>query len=253
MESVGAGAPREFNSPVHATVPLRSGRDNRRSLRHPVRDVGQKGQIMCGRFVDPNLRNTEADMSQIRLDPFARRYNVKPTDEVVILAKEPLTALTARWGLIPSWFEGSEAKDWKAATFNARIEEAREKPTFRQVWRHGRCLIPVAAFYEWSGPKGARQPHVFLSAGNDENLYLAGLASRWRGLLTCTIMTRAATDAMAGLHDRMPVILNADERGEWLGGSDDLSIGAGALLSHHRVAPFGLRDDGPELIEAIAG
>jgi len=25
---------------------------------------------MCGRIIDPNLRNTEVDMSQIKLDPF---------------------------------------------------------------------------------------------------------------------------------------------------------------------------------------
>lgn len=206
---------------------------------------------MCGRFIDPDLRNTEADMSQIRINPFARRYNVKPTNQVTILAKKPLVALEARWGLIPSWFEGTEARDWRAATFNSRIEEAREKPTFRAVWRRGRCLIPVGGFYEWSGSKGARQPHFFYPAGNEANLYFAGLASRWRDTLTCTIMTRAATEAMVGLHDRMPVILNADERTAWLDGVDDLELGAEARLREHQIASFGLREDGPELIEAL--
>ncbi|KQB12530.1 SOS response-associated peptidase [Rhodobacter capsulatus] len=209
---------------------------------------------MCGRIVDPNLRNTEVDMSQIKLDPFGSRFNVKPTEPVVILAKTPLIAMEARWVLIPSWFDGASPRDWKAATFNARIEDARDKPTFRQVWRRGRCLVPVGGFYEWSGPKGDRQPHFFRPGGNEANLHLAGLASRWRDLLTCTIMTRAATAAMGGLHDRMPVILNADEREAWLGSTDDVATrGAGAMLAHHPVAPFGLRDDGPELIEALAG
>jgi len=206
---------------------------------------------MCGRFADPNLRDTEAEMSQLGIPPFPRRYNVKPTEEVVILAKQPLTALTARWGLIPSWFDGNAPKDWRASTFNARIEDAQHKPTFRQVWRHGRCLIPVGGFYEWTGPKGQRQPYFFRAAGNEENLFLAGLASRWHSLLTCTILTRAATEAMAGLHDRMPVILNADERESWLGGSDGAGLGGGAKLTHYPVRPFGTDDDGPELIEAM--
>lgn len=207
---------------------------------------------MCGRIIDPNLRNTEVDMSQIKLEPFGDRFNVKPTETVVILAKAPLVAMEARWGLIPSWFEGGSPKDWKAATFNARIEDAQQKPTFRQVWRHGRCLVPVGGFYEWSGPKGARQPHFFYGCGNEANLYLAGLASRWRDLLTCTIMTRAATDAVGGLHERMPVILNMEEREAWLRGSDDVaSLGAEAMLARHPVAAFGLKDDGPELIEQI--
>ncbi|QYK42824.1 MAG: SOS response-associated peptidase [Paracoccaceae bacterium] len=205
---------------------------------------------MCGRYIDPNLRGTEAELSEIKIDPFpARRFNIKPTEQVLILARTPLTGMTARWWLVPSWFDGAAAKDWKATTFNARIEEARDKPTFRAVWRKGRCLIPAGGYYEWTGERGARQPHVILSAGNTQTLFFAGLASRWRDLLTCTILTRAANDSIAGLHHRMPVILDAEERDAWLGGTDDLDIGAGARLRHHPVRPFGIADDGPDLIE----
>ena len=80
------------------------------------------------------------------------------------------------------------------------------------------------------------------------------MAGRWRDNLTCTIQARAATGAMAGLHDRMPVILHADEQGAWLGGSDAaVSLAGGAKLTFHPVAPFGLQDNGPELIEATEG
>lgn len=51
---------------------------------------------MCGRFVDPNLRKTEVDMSQTKLTPFPRRFNVKPTQDVVILAKTLLEPMLAR-------------------------------------------------------------------------------------------------------------------------------------------------------------
>lgn len=190
-------------------------------------------------------------MSQTKLTPFPRRYNVKPTQEVVILAKTPLEPMLARWWLVPSWHRGG-LKDWKATTFNARIEEAKDKPAFRAVWRHGRCLIPAAGYYEWTGERGAKQPHFIHPAGNDETLFFAGLASRWDGLLTCTILTRAANDTTADLHPRMPAILDPEERDAWLSGSDDLLIGAGARLRHHPVAPFGLHDDGPVLIEAVS-
>ena len=66
---------------------------------------------MCGRIIDPDLRNTDVDMSQIKIDPFGGRFNIKPTQTVVILTKRPLVAMEARWGLIPSWFEGAGAKD----------------------------------------------------------------------------------------------------------------------------------------------
>ncbi|APZ51208.1 SOS response-associated peptidase [Salipiger abyssi] len=203
---------------------------------------------MCGRFVDPNLRGTDLEHSEIKIDPIPRRFNVKPTQDVLLFAKRQREAHYARWWLVPSWHKG-ELKDWKATTFSARIEDAASKPTYRAVWRHGRCLIPAAGYYEWTGEKGAKQPHFIRSAGNEETLWFAGLASRWGELLTCTIMTRAANADVSDVHHRMPVILNSDERDAWLDGSDETDLGAGAMLRHHPVARFGGKDDGPELIE----
>ncbi|WP_376872426.1 SOS response-associated peptidase [Albirhodobacter sp. R86504] len=204
---------------------------------------------MCGRFIDPNLRNSEVDMSQIKINPIPRRFNVKPTNDVMIFTA-PDEFQWARWGLIPTWFKGDDPKEWKAATFNARIEEAKDKPSFRGAWRYGRCIIPAGGFYEWSGPKNARRPNFFSSAGNEANLYFAGLWTEWKDIRTCTIMTRAAADAMAGIHDRMPVILAPEEREAWRGGSEDFNLGAGSALKVWPVRRFGLLDDGPELIEA---
>lgn len=201
---------------------------------------------MCGRFVDPNLRNTEVDMSQIKIDPLPRRYNVKPTQEVYIFHGGVIGL--ARWGLIPSWHKG-EVKDWKATTINARIEEAADKPSFRGPWKYGRILIPAGGYYEWTGEKAPKQPHFFSSVSNEETLWFAGLLSEWREMLTCTILTRAANDCVEPLHDRMPVILNSAEREAWLSGSTDREIGASARVKHHPVAPFGTKDEGPELIE----
>ena len=205
---------------------------------------------MCGRFVDPNLRGTELEFSDLKIDPIPRRFNVKPTDPALILTDGPQRAVWARWGLIPSWFKGDDPRAWKASTFNARIEEAQDKPTYRAAWRHGRCLIPVGGFYEWTGPKAQRQPHFFSSPGNEANLYFAGLVSVWNDTATCTIMTRAANAAMSGLHDRMPVILDPSEREAWMGGHSDKGLGAGAVLQHHAVKRFRAADDGPELIES---
>lgn len=206
---------------------------------------------MCGRFVDPNMRSEGTDTSWLKINPFpGRRYNIKPTQQVIIFPPDRLSPLLARWWLVPSWHKG-EIKDWKATTFNARIEDAKTKPTFRGVWRHGRCLIPAGGYYEWTGEKGSKQPHFISSAGNDENLWFAGLASRWQDELTCTIMTRAANADVRAVHHRMPVILDIEERDAWLGGTDDLEIGAKAQLRHHIVARFGAASDGPELIEPI--
>lgn len=215
---------------------------------------------MCGRFIEPELTGTDQEHSETKINPFPdrtviipprgpRRYNVAPTQDVVILGKDPLEAMTARWWLVPSWHKG-DLKDWKATTFNARIEDAQGKPSFRSVWRHGRCLIPAGGYYEWAGEKGAKQPHVILPGGNENTFWFAGLAARWKGILTCTMMTRAANDSLKDLHHRMPVILDLDEREKWLDGSDDVSLmGRDARAKHYPVKRFSARDDGQDLIE----
>ena len=98
---------------------------------------------------------------------------------------------------------------------------------------------------------GERQGALHPLSGQLGGAVLAGLALRWHNLLTCTILTRPANDSMAGLHDRMPVILNIEEREAWLSGSEDPGLGAEAKLRHFPVRPFGMADEGPELIEPL--
>ena len=207
---------------------------------------------MCGRIVDPDLRSLGLDTSWLKINPFAdwkRRYNVKPTQDVLILDSDGRPVL-ARWWLIPSWHKG-DVTDWKASTFNARIEDAANKPSFRGAWKYGRCLMPVGGYYEWTGSKGKKQPHFIQPAGNEETLWFAGLLSIWREAPTCAIVTRAANEAVDALHHRMPVILNSDERDAWLAGSNNLAIGAGATLRHYPVNRFGVNDDGEDLLEPL--
>jgi SOS response associated peptidase (SRAP) len=67
-------------------------------------------------------------------------------------------------------------------------------------------------FYEWTGEKGDKQPHLFMAADGSPVLAFAGLWDRWRyngeDILSCTIIVRAANRWMATYHDRMPVILD---------------------------------------------
>lgn len=206
---------------------------------------------MCGRFVDPNLRETEVDFSHTKVRPIPRRYNIKPTQDALILSGEDLSPSYARWWLVPFWHKGG-LKDWKATTFNARIEDAATKPSFRASWQDDRCLIPAGGYYEWIGPKGSKRPHFIYSASNQPTLWFAGLRSTWQDLETCTILTRPANADVSDVHHRMPVILSQTERDDWMAGNHDLTIGEGARLAHYEVSPFGIKDDGPDLIEPPA-
>ena len=122
-----------------------------------------------------------------------------------------------RWGLVPSW-----AKDTKIGfKTNARAETVATAPSFRAAFKSRRCLVPVSGFFEWTGPKSARQPH-YITMADGQIMTFAGLWETWhdkgadRALLSFTIITTAANAFMAKLHNRMPVILDPEDLGKWL-------------------------------------
>src|SRR5258705_984343 len=116
---------------------------------------------MCGRFVSPEEVTMERYWHRGRRNnPFARRFNVFPTDTIHFLrlpsSSDELELAAGRWGLVPHWWK--EAKPPKT-TFNARLEEAAGKPMWRDAWARSRCLIPAEGWYEWQGPpRGAPGP-----------------------------------------------------------------------------------------------
>ena len=91
------------------------------------------------------------------------------------------------------------------------------------------------------------------------SLLAAGLLSIWRGMPTCSILTRRAEGRCAEIHDRMPVVIPPSRVQPWfdsgtdaqtaLRGADRDGGGAVRLLASHPVAP--LRGDGPRLIEPV--
>ena len=122
-----------------------------------------------------------------------------------------------RWGLVPAW---SKEISTKFATFNARSETVAEKPTFRSAWKKSQtCIVPALGYYEWTGPKGSKQPY-FIHNRDGEPLVMAGLWDRWDGvdepLYSCTIITRPAEGPLKDLHPRMPVMVSRNQAEPWL-------------------------------------
>jgi len=181
----------------------------------------------------------------------APSYNIKPTQSVQMAYSGPngLQADVARWWFVPHWHKG-DVKDWKATTFNARMETAHEKPVFRTAWKSQRCVIPASGYYEWTGEKGKKQPWVISVEQNAPVFFFAGLYSTLQdGTKTCTIVTREAEASIKELHHRMPVILTADQLEPWMNCEANDSVGLGWAFNFHKVARFGIKDDGPQLID----
>ena len=171
------------------------------------------------------------------------RYNIAPTTliDMVRHDAEGRRELVrgVRWGLIPNWWK-KPLKDLPAA-FNARVETVSEKPMFRGAYRSRRCIVPASGFFEWTGKKGEKQPHMFVAADGSPILALAGLWERWRNpetgedILSCTVIVTEPTTWMLPYHDRMPVLLQQAEIDRWLSGK----MQANEL---HPISETGLRE-----------
>ncbi len=189
---------------------------------------------MCGRYT---LR--QAEQLPLRFEASATpevraaltpRFNIAPTQAVSIVTEERAGIRTIEFadrGLTPRRAGGGK----RFLAFNARAETLTERPLFRGLLPHSRCLIPGDGFIEWQKVGKARDPFYF--GLDDGGLFaFAGLLDRWvdeagQQHAACTIITTAPNELVGRSHDRMPVILPRDAEDDWL---DPLTKTAAALL-----------------------
>jgi putative SOS response-associated peptidase YedK len=227
---------------------------------------------VCGRYSlavpDPGvLRGRFPIGESVEIRP---RYNIAPTDEVLAVTTDreghPRGELL-RWGLVPSWADSPKVA---VRMINARLEGVAEKPAFRAAFQRFRCLILADGFYEWQRPDpGSGRPKRPFHITRDDRapFAFAGLWSIWQrpsgdpaeALRTCTIITRPANETIAGLHDRMPVILDPRDEAAWLDGATPAGalheILCGLPAERTRLTEVGpavgdVRCDGPECLAA---
>src|ERR1700722_4787892 len=185
---------------------------------------------MCGRV------RLSSDYSEIKIrlkfapdapaPNFEADWNKPPTAPMLVALRSidgQRVPKMMKWGLIPYW-----AKDDTLAysTFNARSEEFTTKPAFKDAWKRGqRCLVVTNGFYEWKklDPKGKLKHAYAVAMATGGEMVMAGLWSTWRNpangeeVQSCTVLSCAPNDAMAEIHNRMPVILDETDWPKWLG------------------------------------
>ncbi|UWQ30820.1 SOS response-associated peptidase [Leisingera sp. M523] len=216
---------------------------------------------MCGRFAItlPNDAMAQLFAAQpANTLPDVPDFNVCPTNTVhaVQAGEGDRQLVPMRWGFLPQW---NTAETAGPLLINARAETIAQKPAFAAACRKRRCLIPATGFYEWTkAGDGARLPW-YIRRSDAAPLAFAAIWQSWGAadpVKTCAIVTTAANEALSAIHHRMPLILEPQDWGRWLGEDGPgaarlMQPGAAGILDFHRVDPAvnSNRASGPELIE----
>ena len=186
---------------------------------------------MCGRYTltyDINALAQAFNVAPSSSLHITARYNIAPTQQVLTILHNGAEHFDLlRWGLIPSWAK-EEAIGSKM--INARAETLAEKPSFKRLLRARRCLVIADGFYEWKQEERGPKTPMYITLKNREPFAFAGLWDAWKGpdgqpIRSCTIITTQPNELMIPIHNRMPVILSAAAREQWLDvDSDDEHI-----------------------------
>ena len=148
--------------------------------------------------------------------PLITDGEVRPTDIVPVIApnsKGENSVFRMQWGFT--------ARDNKRSLFNARLETAGEKPTFKEAWASHRCIIPATYYYEWEHFKN---PNGQVKTGDKFAIQPVGCTTTWLGGLyriedgypVFVILTKEPTEELRQIHDRMPLILPKDKIDAWI-------------------------------------
>ena len=92
---------------------------------------------------------------------------------------------------------------------NARGETAGETKTFAESLQKRRIVLPASGFYEWG--RDPEKTKYYFTVEPQPVIYLGGLYQITDGVCRFVILTRAANESMAETHDRMPVVLGAED------------------------------------------
>ncbi len=160
--------------------------------------------LLSQKFVDTHAR------------PIITDGEVRPTDIVPVIApnaKGVKSVFPMQWGFL--------AQDNKRTLFNARVETAGQKPTFRDAWKSHRCIIPASYYFEWEHFKS---PDGKVKTGNKYAIQPSGCTVTWLcglyriedGYPVFVVLTKKPTVELGRIHDRMPLMLPKDRIDAWI-------------------------------------
>ena len=218
---------------------------------------------MCGRI---SLFAELGDLaSQFRFalgqtnDDYRPSWNIAPTAPILVIRSDGNERLASvmSWGFT---FRSRSGSGSSRPLFNARSETLEQRPAFRTAFAERRCLIPANGFYEWRSDGGGKTP-MWIHRPDEQPFAFAGIYNA-RPNEASSVITCEPNSLMSPIHNRMPVILSAEQYDQWL--DPEADIGAlSALLMPREWPDMTAWDvsntvnragtDGTQLIERVDG
>ena len=122
------------------------------------------------------------------------------------------------WGF-PLVMKGKNGQPLKPKPVNNARTDKLDSFFWRSSFERRRCLIPLTAWAEAQGPKGAKT-RTWLSLPDVDTFAAAGVWRKSDEFGTCysMVMTTSAGSAAESVHARMPVLLAPEDYGLWMSG-----------------------------------
>ncbi len=149
--------------------------------------------------------------------PLVRAGEVRPTNVAAVLAMDK----QQKPALFPMIW-GFTTLGRKVPIINARSESAAEKPLFLEAWEKHRCVIPASRYFEWQHTptedgRGTVSTKFAIQPKDAEIMFLCGLYRiEENGLPAFVILTRQASEDVASIHERMPLMLPKEAIKAWI-------------------------------------
>ncbi|MFV8250477.1 SOS response-associated peptidase [Bdellovibrio bacteriovorus] len=182
---------------------------------------------MCARYgalEEFNLfeRTYRISLPEAMVLPKGIVYPHTPAPVIVAAANQREVHLMS-YSLVPSW---SKTRKPKFATYNARIEEVLNKPSWREPFKSRHCLVPIQFFIESVHTGRFAGHNIGISAKDHHPLTAAGIWDTWTDRESGEVLESFAiitgeppADVLEAGHDRCPIFLPENSWGPWLDGN----------------------------------
>jgi len=178
---------------------------------------------MCGRYsvlTEKEIIDIREILQEISLrivrDDFLQ-YDEKP-GEIRPTNKAPVIVRHDEGVSFESQRFGFKRVNNPGIIINARSDTLEQKYTFSHLLKSGRCVVPAAEFFEWKDNGKSKKIKHYARDKDGNILFFAGLYQDTEAGREFVIITKDSMGEMAKIHDRMPVILRADQIEQWLNG-----------------------------------